>query len=392
MLRVPFNCTGCYACVSVCPKKCIVMKEDRAGFLFPMINTTECIRCNLCDKVCSVIHAQEQSMHTQAYAIKNRNDQERQDSTSGGIFSLLAKSVIDRNGIVFGAAYCDDFKVRHLAITDVQELSRLRGAKYTQSIIGDSLKRTEIALKSGRQVLFSGTPCQCSGLRAFLGKEYDNLLLVDLICHGVPSPKVWKIYLDYRSLKENGGIQPSRVNMRSKVSGWSRYSYSTEFDYGEGNITRIYNYQDLFMKAFVGNICLRKSCSNCVAKGVERCTDLTLGDYWGVWNQHPDFDDNKGTSIVLVHSEKGRKILQQLEDRMDCLEVDIDEAYKENMSLVKSSETHEKREEFLEKVNILNFEKLILEYLSPSEIKRVGFFKKIKGKVKGILNKNDKEL
>lgn len=391
MLQIPFNCTGCYACASICPQKCITMQENKEGFFFPEINSAECIRCNLCDKVCPVIHEPDRSLQTLAYAVKNRNEGERQDSTSGGIFSLLAGNVIDRGGIVFGAAYGDDFVVRHIAVTSRTELPRLRSSKYVQSVIGKSLQDVETALKSGRQVLFSGTPCQCSGLKAFLRKDYDNLLLVDLICHGVPSPKVWQTYIDYRASKENGGTRPVRINMRSKATGWGRYGYSIEFDYGEDYITRIHNSQDLFMKAFIGNICLRYSCSDCIAKGVERCTDFTLGDYWGVWDQHPEFDDNKGTSIVFVHSEKGHKILEQITDQIDYLKVDTDEAYKENMSLVKSSEAHEKRDEFLARINISNFKELVLEYFPSVEIKKAGFFQRIKGKVRSALKRNNKE-
>lgn len=385
MLHIPSNCTGCSACASICSQKCIIMKENNAGFFFPEINSVECIQCNLCENVCPVIYEPYKSLQTLAYAVKNRNENERYVSTSGGIFSLLAENVLDQGGIVFGAAYNNNFTVRHVVVTNRKELSRLRGAKYTQSVIGTSFQEVKTVLKSGKTVLFSGTPCQCSGLKAFLGKDYDNLLLVDLICHGVPSPKVWQTYIDYRSLKENEGIRPVGINMRSKVSGWSRYGYSTEFDYGSEHITRIQNSQDLFMKAFVGNICIRNSCSDCVAKGVERCTDFTLGDYWGVWDQHPDFDDDKGTSIVFVHSEKGNRILKQISEQMEYLQVDTEEAYKENRSLVKSSVPHEKREEFLERVDVSNFEELILEYFPLTEIGKIRFFQRIKEKVKDML-------
>lgn len=360
------------------------MKEDSAGFLFPEINIAECVQCDLCEKVCPVMHKREHSENTLAYAVKNRNENERYASTSGGIFSLLAENVIDQGGIVFGAAYDDNFAVRHIAIVDKKGLSYLRGTKYTQSVIGNSLQEVKAVLESGRQVLFSGTPCQCSGLKSFLGKDYNNLLLVDLICHGVPSPKVWQTYIDYRSAQENGGIRPVRINMRSKISGWSRYGYSAEFDYGEGYVTRIHNSQDLFMKAFIGNICLRNSCSACMAKGVARCTDFTLGDYWGVWNQHPEFDDNKGTGIVFVHSQKGKKVLEQIANQMEYLKADVDEAYKENKSLVESAQAHEKRAEFFARVNEVCFKDLICEYFPSAETGQPGFWGKIKEKVKII--------
>lgn len=382
MIRVPFNCTGCRACVSICPKTCIVMKENREGFLFPMINNTECIQCNLCDNVCPVAHVPEINKGTVAYAIKNRSQNERSKSTSGGIFSLLAEYVLDKDGIVLGAAYDSDFSVRHIAVSDRKELSLLQGAKYIQSVIGTSFQGVKRELKKGRIVLFSGTPCQCAGLKSFLGKDYDNLITVDIICHGVPSPKVWQAYVDYRSEKENNGKRPIKINMRSKASGWSHYGYSTEFDYGNGKVSRIHNSQDLFMKAFVGNICLRDSCSDCKAKGVERCTDFTLGDYWGIWNQHPELDDNKGTSVVFVHSQKGQEILEQLSDKIDCLEVSTEDAYRENPSLVNSSPAHPGREEFLAQITADNFEELVNKYFPQTSVQEPGVLQRIKSKLK----------
>lgn len=390
MFQIPLNCTGCQACASICPKNCISMVTAGDGFRLPDISTENCVQCGKCEKVCPVLHTQIVSTNTLAFAIKNRNEKERKDSTSGGIFSLLAKFVLNQNGIVFGAAYSENFEVRHVAITDSNRLSLLQGAKYTQSIVGNAFEEAKKELETGRTVLFSGTSCQCAGLKSFLGKPYDNLLTVDLICHGVPSPKVWQAYIDYRSKKENSGQRPTQINMRSKESGWSRYGYSTEFVYSSDHITRIKNGQDLFMKAFIGNICLRNSCSDCKAKGVERCTDFTLGDYWGIWNQYPEFDDNKGTSVVFVHTEKGRQVLNELQDQIDSLQVSLEDAYKENMSMVNSSIPHEARDEFIKQVTADNFEELVNQYFPPIEVKKPGVMQRIKGKVKRILNDRGK--
>ena len=387
MLRIPLNCTGCRACVSICPKKCIVMKEDREGFFFPMINITECMQCNLCDKVCPVLHMPKINRETIAYAMKNCDENVRKRSTSGGIFFLLAEYVLDRGGIIWGAAYDSDFSVRHIAVVDRKELSLLQGAKYVQSLIGTSFQEVKRELQKGCIVLFSGTPCQCAGLKSFLGKEYENLITVDMVCHGVPSPKVWQAYIDYRSQKENAGKRPVKINMRSKASGWSHYGYSTEFDYGNSKISRIQNSRDLFMKAFVGNICLRSSCSACIAKGVDRCTDFTLGDYWGIWNQHPELDDNKGTSVVFVHSQKGREILNQVRENTEYLEVDIKDAYRENGSMVYSSAMHAEREDFLKRVTAENFEEIISQYFPEHIEKRMGRLHSIIRKAKNAVNK-----
>ena len=375
------SCTGCYTCVNICPRNCIIIKIGNQGFDIPQIDLQLCVDCGMCMKRCPVLHIPEINTKTMGYAVKSKDELERRRSTSGGVFSLLAKYVIDEGGIVYGAAYASDFSAHHIAITEQQEISLLQGAKYTQSVIGICFSKIKEQLCSGYLVLFSGTPCQCAGLKSFLGKEYDNLITVDIICHGVPSPKVWQAYIDYRSDKENNGIRPQKINMRSKISGWSRYGYSTEFDYGNGKISRIHNSQDLFMKAFVGNICLRNSCSNCKAKGLERCTDFTLGDYWGIWNQHPEFDDNKGTSIVFVHSQKGQVILERLSDKIDSLEVDLEDAYRENGSLVNSSKAHPDRDDFLEQVTAENFEELVRKYCLQENVKKLGLLQRIKRKL-----------
>lgn len=381
MLQIPLNCTGCYSCINICPNDCITMKQAETGFFIPEISQSMCINCGQCEKACPVIHMPEVSIKTTAYAIKNRNEEVRIESTSGGMFSLLAEYVLERDGVVFGAAYNSGFLVRHIAISDWREIASLRGAKYVQSIIGTCLLEVKKELLSGRTVLFSGTPCQCAGLKSFLGEKYDNLITVDMICHGIPSPKVWQSYIDYRSKIENEGKRPFRINMRSKSSGWSYYGYSTVFDYGNGKVSCIQNSQDLFMKAFIGNICLRSSCSDCITKGIERCTDFTLGDYWGIWNQHPEFDDNKGTSVVFVHSQKGREILNQLKPKIDYLKVDIEDTYRENRSLMDSSVMHDRRDDFLEWITAENFEKLVREYFFQKNGQKLGLLQRIKRKL-----------
>lgn len=384
MFQIPSTCTGCHACAAICPEKCIDMKDRGEGFLFPAINMEKCIHCNRCEKVCPVLHMPNRNQHTQAFALKSKDDAEREQSTSGGVFPLLARTILDVGGIIYGAAYDNDFSVRHIAVEDSENLPFLQRTKYVQSTLGRIFSEVEEQLKAGRQVLFSGTPCQCAGLRAFLGKEYENLMLVDLICHGVPSPKVWQTYIDYRAGKENGGARPVKIDMRSKTSGWSRYS--TEFNYGNGKITRIQNSQDPFIRAFIGNICLRDSCSECLVKGVERCTDLTLGDYWGIWNQHPEFNDEKGTSIVFTHSEKGKNALKRLKEQTEWLEIDTEDGYRENVSMVLSSQPHQKRKEFLDRVTSENFEEVVKEYFPPIAAKKPGVWERVIRKLTQIIH------
>ena len=216
----------------------------------------------------------------------------------------------------------------------------MQGAKYVQSELRDTFLEAENALKAGRKVLFSGTPCQIAGLKNYLGKEYDNLLTVDLVCHGVPSPLVWESYLKYRKEKDGQSEVADKVNMRSKVTGWSRYNYSVEYKYKDGQVYQKKNGEDPYMRAFVSNMILRPSCNECHFKGLERCSDFTLGDFWGIWNIKPEMDDDKGTSLVVVHSEKGRMYWEKIKEFCVSVEVTAEEAYRENPSMMVASAVH----------------------------------------------------
>ena len=378
------ECTSCTACSNICPKQCIFFNRNKDGFNYPKIDKSKCIECSLCENVCPVINKKQTNSKTRAYAVKNKNEKVRLESTSGGFFSLLADYVLENDGYVAGAAYDENFVVKHIIINDRSDLYRLRGAKYSQSELGNIFFSIKKLLEEGKMVLFSGTPCLCEGLKAFLKKDYKNLITADLICHGVPSPEVWQKYIDYRSDKENDGIRPKKINMRCKDSGWSNYGYSTEFVYENGKRTLVLNSRDLFMKAFVGNICLRESCSDCKAKGINRGTDFTLGDYWGIWNQYPEFDDNRGTSAVFVHSDKGEELLNNLNGQLELIETDAENVYKENISFIESSKPHPDRNEFLEQVTADNFEKLIKKYFSVKESK-TNMITRIKRRLKRVI-------
>ena len=379
--RIKDQCTSCTACSNICPKQCISFNKNKDGFDYPEIDKSKCIKCSLCENICPVINKKQTNSKTRAYAVKNKNEEVRLESTSGGFFSLLADYVLENDGYVAGAAYDENFVVKHIIINDRSELYKLRGAKYSQSELGNIFFSIKKLLEDEKMVLFSGTPCQCEGLKAFLKKDYKNLITADLICHGVPSPKIWQYYIDYRSCKENDEVRPIKINMRSKASGWSNYNYSTEFVYENRKRTLVLNSQDLFMKAFVRNICLRESCSNCKAKGINRVTDFTLGDYWGIWDQYPEFDDNKGVSLVFVHSKKGNELFNLLKNNLVLIQVDENKAYKENESLVNSSIAHHNRYDFFNAINQLNFENIVCNFLVNKENKN------IVSVVKYILNK-----
>ena len=378
------KCNGCTACSSICPKHCIEMKANEDGFLYPIVNKDKCISCNLCDKVCSVNNEIKLNGVPNAYAAINKKEEERLQSSSGGIFSIIANYILDKNGYVVGAAYNDKFEVEHIIIDSKEELHKLRGAKYSQSRLGDVFGKIKEFLDTDHYVLFSGTPCQVGGLKHYLRKDYEKLVLIDTVCHGVPSPLVWKKYVEYRSKTDNKGEIPISINLRSKSSGWSRYNYSIEFDYGKKLYSKV-NGQDPYMKAFVGNYCLRESCYDCSFKSTQRVSDFTLGDYWGIWNQNPEMDDNKGTSLLLVHSIKGNKILEAISNQLDYIQVDLDESIKENPSMIKSSPINKDRSVFIGIIIREGFKKAIKNFqLIPKmskKYKMYSFFTSCKNKL-----------
>lgn len=323
------KCCGCSACIQRCPKQCIAMQEDSEGFCYPVVDRDACIDCGLCEKVCPMLHLYDARKPLEVYAAINRDEQIRRKSSSGGIFTLLAEQTIRKGGVVFGARFDEKWEIEHDWCENVEELSYFRGSKYVQSRIGTCYRQAEKFLKSGRSVLFSGTSCQIAGLHRFLGKSYDNLLSVDMVCHGVPSPLVWREYIaalkkSPRSVAgENAEISSSDevpvitgIDFRDKSSGWKRYSFTVSgkglSDSGTVVLKEI-AYRNLYMDGFLKDIYLRPSCFACPAKAGRAGSDITLGDYWGVEQQHPNMDDDRGTSVVLVHTDKGTEAFEALD-------------------------------------------------------------------------------
>lgn len=332
-------CTSCTACAAVCPKGCIAMEPDADGFLHPVVDEIKCVGCGLCEKVCPVLNRRSLVHTPTVCAAKSRDEASRLASTSGGVFPELARSVLAQGGAVFGAAYDETFRVVHICAENEAELDRLRGAKYAQSDLNGSFRDVKRRLEEGQQVLFSGTPCQVLGLRSFLKRDYDNLLLVDLVCHSVPSPLAWEKYLQYIS----EGKTLTAVNLRCKETGWSRYGYSNRFDFSDGTSRMDKSGESLYMKLFGGGYITRPACTNCPAKGYSRVSDLTLGDFWGIWDIVPELDDDRGTSVVLIQSEKGRAAMSGLEQRV----VTLEEASRENPAILRPAVPNPLREQVM---------------------------------------------
>ena len=276
-------CCGCGACVEICPRHCISFNNDKEGFKYPIVNIEECIDCHLCEKVCPVINQGDEKLPIKNYAAINKNLEIRKRSSSGGFFYLLASKIIKQGGIVWGAKFNKDWEVVMDFTDRIDGLLPFMGSKYVQANPLKSYTNIKKILQNGKTVLFTGTPCQISGLRLFLQKDYNNLLLVDIICHGVPSPLFWQNYLkEIKSSSTDSKL--SYVSFRNKVDGWKRFSIFFDF---EGKSFHQPFTNNSYMKLFLGNYILRPSCYNCPVKKGKSGSDITIGDFWGIQNIFP---------------------------------------------------------------------------------------------------------
>lgn len=379
------RCTGCSACMNTCPKQCIEMKKDSYGFFYPeVVKSIDCVECRTCVTLCTVLRDDLLKNNLpMAYAALSLDEDVRMGSSSGGIFTELAKKIIEQSGVVYGAAYNDFFEVYHCCVSNVVDLHKLRGAKYAESNLGNVFVEILEKLQQDQFVLFTGTPCQVAGLRSFLNKDYEKLLCVDFVCYGIPSPMAWKAYVEYRAKEDANGELPCDINLRSKNTGWSRYQYSNVFKYKNGKRYSELSSKSLYMKLFVGNYISRPSCEVCKFKGYNRCSDITLGDFWGIWDIDPQWDDDKGTSVVLVHSDKGKLFWDSISSEIMYKEVTLEQASEQNPSMLISAKKNIKRESMLKTIKEGYFAMCEEVFVEPKE----AFGIKLKAYVKQLLGK-----
>lgn len=341
------NCCGCSACASVCPKHCITMQEDSEGFLYPIVDETLCIDCGLCERVCHELHPFDERKPQKVLAAINKDEEIRLKSSSGGIFYILAKQVIDDGGVVFGARFNDDWQVVIDYAEDIDGIKAFMGSKYVQARTETAYIDAKRFLSEGRKVLFSGTPCQIAGLHHFLRKQHDNLLTVDIICHGTPSPMVWGRYLDetVEQVKEICNIE-----FRNKTNGWKNFSFKIERNESDDTISVLSSFKDNpFMKAFLRDIILRPACYDCKAKSGRSHSDITIADFWGVHSIFPEMDDDKGTGLVFINSEKGESALSN--QRIIIAETKYKLIKALNPACYRSPMVHRRRDEFFQRIN-----------------------------------------
>lgn len=356
------NCCGCLSCVERCPHQCISMKTDEEGFSYPVVDQQLCVHCDVCDSVCPVINQGEVILPIKIFASKNKDKNVLLKSSSGGVFSVIAERIIEKGGVVFGACFDEKWNVVTKYTETKEGLEAFKGSKYVQCNVGNTFSEAEQFLKVGRSVLYSGTPCQIAGLNKFLRKEYDNLITISIICHGAPSPGVWKKYLKTISEKmvpknkvcftsSKPEFEITSINFRDKKNGWKEYGFSVIGKIGQSEVYReeceiensiLYEYhqRNVYFRGFLHNLYLRPSCYKCPARKGKSGADIQLGDYWGVLRRTPEFYDPLGVSLVLLYTNKGYELFKELDllscrvnydDVLDCNEnVEIDEVEPSN--------------------------------------------------------------
>ena len=334
------DCTGCHACFNKCPVQAIEMQTDREGFLYPIIDVNRCVNCGSCLDVCPIQNKPDMFFGKDAYAAYAKDDEEHASSSSGGIFAVLARYILKNGGYVCGAAFDENVVLKHILTNKEEDLKRIKGTKYVQSEIDDTYSRIKKLLEKGILVLFSGTPCQIGGLKGYLNRDFDNLLTVDLICHGVPSPRVLRRYIE-----EIGGENTvMEMSFREKTSGISDVYLIYKLSNNE-TIREKYSDSE-YIKGFIQNLTIRPSCFQCRFKGLDRCCDITIGDYWGLNDYHPEMITKMGTSAILIHSKQGKKYFDLIKENLEYVESKPESVSFWNTCLEKSVEYNPLREEF----------------------------------------------
>lgn len=315
MVKLPDidNCCGCGACIKICPKNAVEVQNIK-GFSFPEIDKNKCVDCKLCENTCPAIKKKDNMSFKQEFvAFSNKNKEEKSMSTSGGAFYKLAQLFLEKNGCVFGAVLDDNLKTIHVCAEDIETVKKMRGSKYVQSDISNCFDEVIDKLSLNNPVLFSGTPCQCDAIKNFVMEKRvssENLFLCDLICHGVVSPKVFFDYIDFCERK--AGKKIIYHKFRSKINGWHTHTEENVFEDGTKDDTSVES--QLYKKIFYSHLALRKACFNCNYANLNRISDITIGDYWGVEKHYPELDDNTGLSLVIINSGKGKAVFSELEN------------------------------------------------------------------------------
>lgn len=334
------KCFGCGACFQCCPKKAIKMESDSEGFLFPKIDEKKCINCGLCEKKCpSVTPIKKKDFVPEYYAATYLDKEICKKSASGGAFAALAVKTLENGGIVFGCAYDDEFNAFHVKINSAKDLEKLQGSKYVSSDTKMTFVETKEILDSGKIVLYSGRPCQIAGLLKYLGRNYDNLITIDLVCHGVPSQLLFSKYLEWLGMKNGGKI--IYYGFRDKdIGGWSCSGKIKT----KNKTKKLQSYCDPYYASFLRGETYRVSCYECPFATPERVGDITICDFWGVEKFYPNINKSNGVSGIIVNSNKGKELLKKTLDSFFIHEISLDELRMQNLNLNRPTPMPEKRQ------------------------------------------------
>ena len=360
------TCTGCMACVNSCNKGALLITQDEEGFYRPHLNAELCVKCGLCESACPIINPvkEQEDINLKVYAAWHKDAFIRAKSTSGGAFSALAEVVLNQGGVVFGAAYTDDLRIEHIEVTDEVGLEKLRLSKYAQSYVGKCFTQVKTRLKEGRPVMFVGTPCQVAGLKNFLHEDYNNLLLVDFICHGVPSIDMLQSYLHW--LEERHG-KVSHINFRDKRKGWYDALRVIKSENGKEKVMR--GRDDNYWVGFSVNNNLQESCYHCLAQVFPRCSDITIADFWGL-GQKISFgykeEIEKGVSMIAVYNNKALHCLKEASTNLFIMERTESEMINGNKSAIQSSLRPKNRDSIYKDLSSMDYGAFSKKYMSTT--------------------------
>ena len=378
------ECCGCNACGDICPRNAISFKTDEEGFWYPVIDNEKCIDCGMCDKVCPIkTKPQSRSNNVsrpKCFAAEHKSIEVVFNSTTGGMFSALAEGMYSQKGYVGGAIHNEDFSVSHFVSNSRSDLQQLRRSKDLQSNAEGFYKKVKSLLENGERVLVCGVPCQIAALQNYVGKNYDNLITVDLVCAGVNSPKVWRKYLDY--IEEKNGSKIIWTENKSKEYGWNKLTQKFIFD----NVEEYFDTDktSLFTHGYiVSHLYCRPSCYECEFKGFPRIADITIGDFWGITKHSKNHNSNMGTNLVMINSSKGQRYFDKIKKRVNIEETPLEWALSGNPALTSSiSRLSDKRAEFFEDLEAISFDELVKKYdpVQPSKLRIV--LRKIKSDLK----------
>lgn len=374
------NCCGCTACACICPKNAITMEADVLGFKYPHVDLTLCIDCGLCEKICPFINKYNITHNLSSpifYAARHKNIKEVETSRSGAAFIAISDYILDRHGVVYGAGYDNNFNVIHKRAITREERDEFKGSKYVQSDLHDIFTNIKKDLIEGKLVLFSGTPCQTAGLSSFISQKLRNqLILVDIICHGVPAPNIWRDYIKYIENKFNKKIHS--IDFRDKKHfGWNEHKET--FYFGD-----TYFSSDVYKNLFLKNIMLRKSCGICPYSNFNRPSDITIGDFWGWERSVPEINkDNKGVSLIIVNTKLGKQIFESIKSNLIFVEINKNDCIQPN--LVHPSTIDKRRDQFEKDYKLKGFSYIIKHYCSRNRTLMLSIMKRQLLKLKEIL-------